>query len=120
MSHRIQPDRRPPRLGRRCVHGTDAQIVGFRWRSVELSCVVRRQPDQNVLTHQRSSCARRQIVLTQMHAVGTGGNRNIRAIIDDEEGIVSVRAATKRFGPFQEIACLRLFVAELHDARACF
>ena len=83
--------------------------------------------DQHLRSHDVACGGRRQIVLTQMEYVGTGGASDVGAVVDRQECSVPLRRVGEDFQGRQLSACLqrpepgftgRAFVAQLDDVHA--
>src|SRR5579872_4876203 len=81
-----EPDCSAADLGRRFVDGPDTDVVHRqRLGGVDLFLRVGGQADDQIRADQLSHGVDRQIVLSEVDAVGTGGKRDVGPVVDDEE-----------------------------------
>src|SRR5438309_4956218 len=73
------------RLGAGGIDRADAEVVRpHALRGLAFVDRGRRHADEGARSHQGADVARRQVVLTDVHAVRTGDQRDIDAVVDDE------------------------------------
>ena len=97
------------------AHG---DVVGAgRFGALRFAGVVRRDANQQ-RTNERPHRLDRQVVLSEMYAVGAGGQREVRVVVDDEDSAVRVaeRRDRPRFGEL--VALVAALVAPLQHPRA--
>src|SRR6185503_18338481 len=70
-------------LGRRREAGAEADVVGA-GGGARLRFVVRGDADDEARRYDRARGRKGQIVLSEVHAVGAGGEGDVDAIVDDE------------------------------------
>ena len=66
----------------------------------------------------RRADAWREVVLTDVHPVGPGSDRDVGSVVEDEERAVAVGRRAKGRAPAEQIAGLGVLLAQLHDVDA--
>jgi hypothetical protein len=85
-------------------------------RPLELLHRVRGHADNGVRTHHLSNGARRQVLLTDVHAVGAGKAGDIGAIVDDYHCVKRPRQLDDRFGGIEERGAGEVLCAQLQKS----
>jgi hypothetical protein len=99
------------------VHRADADVVDS-GRGVDLRRAVRREADDPVGADERSRLGDRRVALADVDAVGAGGDREVRAVVEDEQRSMLVARRAEPLGRAQDLVVARVLRAELHDVDA--
>ena len=100
------------------MHRAHAQVVGLGSGAGELIGRVRRQPDQHVLAHESADERWRQVALPHVDAIGAAGERNVGAVVDEEQRLVSFGRLAKRLSAAQQVPGLGILLPQLDHVRA--
>src|SRR4051812_1262927 len=79
---------------------------------------MRREPDDGVWAEQGPRLGRGQVVLPDVDPVGVASARQVRIVVDDEEGAVVVAKAAEGLGGELDLAPRQGLLAQLHDVGA--
>ena len=79
---------------------------------------MRRAAEQQPLARRGWNPGGRQILLAEMGAVGAGGERQIEAVVHEEERAGARRERADLRGPGEQLAVERVLGAQLHDRGA--
>ena len=117
VAHELEPHGGAPRLGRRLVHGADADVVGAAG-GVHLGGGMGREPDEPVLADQRPGRRHRRVVPAHMDPVRPDLGRQVGTIVEEEQRAVLGAAASEGLGGAQDRLVGRRFHPQLHDVDA--
>jgi hypothetical protein len=117
-SHTLQSNRIVARLlAHRAKHRSGGDVADrFVERPLELFNRVRGQADDGIRTDHLSNRARREVLLTDVHAVGAGEARDIGAVIDDQDRVERPREFDDGFGGIEEGGARQMLCAELQES----
>lgn len=88
--HGLGPCLRPRR-----EHRTECHVSGTLCeRGLELVEVVRREPEQQIRSETARLC-RREIVLTEVHAIGAGKHGEVGPVVGEQKGAFAVAERTE-------------------------
>ena len=105
-------------LGPGGEHGAETDVVGsVPFRRFGLFRAVGGDADEPV-AHQRPRGLQGQVVLPQVHAVGPGGQRDVHAVVDDEEAAGPGGLLPDRRGQVQELVGGTVLHPELEHRHA--
>ena len=113
-----QSHRRVIRFRRRRKDGTNAEVVSpFPLRRQRLLQTMGGPADDPAVTEDAPGHDRRQVVLSQMHAVGVNGRSHVGMVVDDERNGMVARDLAQEAGLGAQVAGVGRFVAQLQDVR---
>ncbi len=121
ITHQLKSHGRSPWLGRSGVHRADAEVVGTT-REVDLGGCMRGEANEQIGSHDFTHLLNAHVLLPHMHSVGPRREPHARAVVDDQQRIVTRTQGHGFARHGRERVVVQVLLAQLHDvhtARQC-